>query len=324
MAKPTVLVTGAAGGRQGSTGNHVSRLLRARGIPVRALVHRIDERSDALRDLGVEIVAGDLLDLAFVRTLMTGVQRAYFAYPVQDGLMEATTIFATAAREAGLQRLVNLSQLLQRDGIEPTPHQSRHWLAEQIFDWAGIGVVHLDATVFFENLRALARGSIAAVGAVVLPWGPENTVFPMVSAEDVSRVAAGLLASDKAMPNGTVIPLIGDAVRVGDIAVAFSDVLGRPVSYREISDDQWVQNITAAGLSATVVEHLTHLWRFIRTRAPEFQAQYEASDAIARIGGSAPTSLRQYLAEQRQTFVSGATPSATIPATVNNSGNRFA
>ena len=51
MANP-VLVTSAAGGRQGKTGRHVSEMLLSRGIPVRALVRQIDERSENLRALG--------------------------------------------------------------------------------------------------------------------------------------------------------------------------------------------------------------------------------------------------------------------------------
>jgi hypothetical protein len=62
---------------------------------------------------------------------------------------------------------------------------------------------------------------------------------------------------------GWGIPLIGDAVSVGEIAELVSGVLGRQIPYREISDDKWAQNISAAGLSSTVVEHLVHLWRFI-------------------------------------------------------------
>lgn len=51
MTERRILVTGAAGGRQGQTGRHVSEMLLARGIPIRAFVHRIDERSDRLRAL---------------------------------------------------------------------------------------------------------------------------------------------------------------------------------------------------------------------------------------------------------------------------------
>jgi len=61
MSQP-ILVTGAAGGRQGSTGNRVAQLLVQRGLKVRALVHQVDERSERLRKLGAEVMPGNLLD----------------------------------------------------------------------------------------------------------------------------------------------------------------------------------------------------------------------------------------------------------------------
>jgi len=41
-----ILVTGAAGGTQGSTGRRVASLLLEKDVPVRALVHKFDGRSD--------------------------------------------------------------------------------------------------------------------------------------------------------------------------------------------------------------------------------------------------------------------------------------
>jgi len=52
----TVLVTGAAGGQQGKTGRRVTELLRARDIPVRAMVRTDDDRAEYLRGLGAEVV----------------------------------------------------------------------------------------------------------------------------------------------------------------------------------------------------------------------------------------------------------------------------
>src|SRR5438128_4017003 len=80
-----ILVTGAAGGTQGSTGRLVASLLMERGIPVRALVHHVDARSDELRRQGAEVVEGDLLTSASVQAVMRNVKRAYFTYPVADG-----------------------------------------------------------------------------------------------------------------------------------------------------------------------------------------------------------------------------------------------
>ena len=61
MASP-ILVTGAAG-RVGAIGRTVTDLLLKQGKAVRAMVRREDERAQALRDMGAEVVVGDLLDL---------------------------------------------------------------------------------------------------------------------------------------------------------------------------------------------------------------------------------------------------------------------
>src|SRR5579859_6073078 len=99
MTKP-VLVTSAAGGRQGKTGRHVAEMLLKRGVPVRAFVRTIDGRSERLRALGADIVAGDFLDIRSVQRATDGAGAVYFAYLVQDGLMDATAIMALAARQA--------------------------------------------------------------------------------------------------------------------------------------------------------------------------------------------------------------------------------
>jgi uncharacterized protein YbjT (DUF2867 family) len=304
MADVPILVTGAAGGTQGSTGFHVTRLLRERGLPVRAFVHRLDDRSDRLRSLGADVVEGDLLDLRTVTAALAGVSRAYFIYPVQDGLLQAAATFAASARSAGVEQVVNLSQWLQSDGDHPTPHQTRHWLVEQIFDWAQVGAVHLDAAVFYENLRALAQATLAQ-GVIAVPWGPRTTAIPMVGATDVARVAAAVLTGP-ALPNGTVLRLMAGSVTNGEIVDAFEGVLGRPVRYVEITDDQWASAACAAGLPDVAVEHLTHLWRYLRTRSPEYQGLYHISDTFERFTGRPPQSLAEFLAEHEDLFAEAA------------------
>src|SRR5260370_42518557 len=59
----SILVTGAA--RQlGAVGRTVTSLLLDRGLPVRAMVRREDDRAAALRAAGAEVVGGVLLDTA--------------------------------------------------------------------------------------------------------------------------------------------------------------------------------------------------------------------------------------------------------------------
>src|ERR1700675_5135507 len=222
MAKP-VLVTSAAGGRQGKTGRHISEMLLARGIPVRAFVHQIDERSEALRALGAEIFEGDFLDVRSVKRAVEGTSSVYFAYPVQDGVLGGMGGMALAAREAGISRLVNLV-MLQSSVDAPTPRMRQNYLSEQVLEWAGIGAVHVRATVFYENLGSQVRLSLAALGAVRLPWGKETTVLPLVAAEDVARVAVGLLTSPS-LPANAAYPVVGSVISLKDIIATFGRVL---------------------------------------------------------------------------------------------------
>jgi uncharacterized protein YbjT (DUF2867 family) len=290
MTDRVILVTGASGGRQGRTGRHVSEMLLARGIAVRALVHRIDERSDRLRALGAEVVEGDFLDIRSVQRAVRGVSSIYFAYPVQDGLLDATATMAVAARESGVSRLIDLEMLVSSPDA-PTPRMRQNYLSEQVFEWAGIGAAHVRATVFFENLRALSRLSLATQGTIRLPWGDIDTVIPLVAGEDVA-------------PAGSGYPVIGAVISLREIIATFGRVLGREVRYEEISDEEWRSGALARGVSQHAVEHLSNLWRTFRTfgrpsgQAPQ-PARFEVTDTIEKLGGAKPKTFEAFVREEQ-------------------------
>ena len=295
MTKP-ILVTSAAGGAQGRTGRHVSEMLLKRGVPVRAFVRQIDERSDRLKSLGAEIFVGDFLDVRSVEQAARGASAIYFAYPVQDGLGDATAAMAYAARRHGVSRLVNLV-MLQSSPDAPTPRMRQNYLSEQVFEWANIGAVHLRATVFYENLGAMARQSLPAQGAVRLPWGGEDTVLPMVSAEDVARVAAGLLTGPKLVP-GTAYPLIGAAISLKEIIATFGRVLAKDIRYEEISDEEWKAFAASRGYNEHAIAHLSSLWKALRSAAIDpADARYKVSETIESIGGAKPKSFETFVRE---------------------------
>ena len=79
MSNPLILVTGATG----KTGAAVVEQLLERGLPVRALARRHDDRSAHLVKIGAEVVLGDFLDLESMRRAVKDVNRLYFCYPPQ-------------------------------------------------------------------------------------------------------------------------------------------------------------------------------------------------------------------------------------------------
>jgi NAD(P)H dehydrogenase (quinone) len=85
----TILVTGVPG-RVGGVGSAIVEILRRRGLPVRALVLREDERADALRANGVDVVVGNLTEARDVAGAVSGCRRMYFSMSVSPSYLEAT------------------------------------------------------------------------------------------------------------------------------------------------------------------------------------------------------------------------------------------
>jgi uncharacterized protein YbjT (DUF2867 family) len=303
MSQP-ILITGAAGGAQGSTGRLITGLLLKQGIPVRAFVHKLDARSDELRQQGAEIVEGDLLNPASVQAAMRNVKRAFFTYPVTDGLLEATTIFAATARDAGLELVVNNSQFQStpddpafRDlQSAPTFRNLQHRLADRIFDWAQVGAVHIQAPPYYENVRALVSRTVAEQNAAYLPWGDEKTVIPLASAEDISRVAATLLASP-GLPSQNVYPLVSETPTVRDIVETLGRAIGHSIRYVPITDEQWAEAVKAR-INPHALDHLTHLWQYYR----KAETHYQATDIVRSVTGQTPQTLEEFFRANAEFF----------------------
>ncbi len=303
-----ILITGAAGGQQGSTGRVIATILLEQGLPVRAFVHKIDARSDELRRQGAEIVEGDLLNPASVQAAMKDVKRAYFTYPVADGLLEAATIFATTAREAGLELIVNNSQFQGtpddpafrdlRDA--PSFRNLQHRLADRIFDWAQVGAVHIQTPPYYENVRALVSRSVAEQNAAFLPWGDGDAIIPLAGAEDVARVAATLLTGSQP-PAQTVYPLVSEAPTVREIIETLGRALGRPIRYVPITDEQWADAVKDR-LKPHALDHLSHLWQYFRTSKEPRQA----TDVIREVTGRNPQTLEEFFRANAQSMAAEA------------------
>ncbi len=95
-----ILVTGVGGG-VGGVGRTLVGLLRERGLAVRAMAHHDDDRADALRALGAEVVVGDLTRPADVAQALDGARRMFFSMSVSPAYLEAAATVATVAREVG-------------------------------------------------------------------------------------------------------------------------------------------------------------------------------------------------------------------------------
>lgn len=291
MSDKTYLVTGATG----HTGGHTVRELLQRGLRVRALVHGEDERAQALRDAGADVVVGDLLDPAAVRAALRGIAGAYFIYPIRPGLLDATALFAQAAIEAGAEAIVNMSQISARPDARSEAARN-HWLAERVLDWSGVGVTHIRPTYFAQWL--LYPHVIQAIrdeGTIRLPFGDGR--HAPIAAEDQARTIAAILADPAAHKGRTYVLNGPKEMDEHGIAAAVADVLGRPVRYLPIGLDEYRERLAASGLWPFIIQHLVEVG--IDCSNGVFEGE---DDVIERLTGTAPMTVQQFVAAHRAAF----------------------
>ncbi|SDI61450.1 NmrA family NAD(P)-binding protein [Nonomuraea jiangxiensis] len=283
------LVTAATG----KTGGGTIDLLLRRGHRVRAMVHRVDERSRSLAEAGAEVVVADFHDLDGVTAALEGVAGAYLCHPISPGLIEATTYFAQAATEAGVRAVVNMSQIsARRDASSNAARQ--HWLCERLLDRTDLLVTHLRPTFFAEWLKLwweLRDGE----GYLRLPFG-EGRHAPIASVDQAHVIAAVLLDPK---PHDRAVYTLHGPVELNhhEIARAMSGTLGIPVHYEPISVEEFASAMAERGMPAHRIQHLSNV--AVDYRNGVFAG---TNDNVEKIGHRAPLSVEQFVLEYRSDF----------------------
>jgi NAD(P)H dehydrogenase (quinone) len=306
------LITGATG----ATGGAAATQLLDNGEHVRALVHREDERSETLRKRGAEVVVGDLLDFDAVRSALKGVNRAYFVYPIQPGLVLATAQFAQSALEAGIEAVVNMSQISARGDAKS--HSAReHWLAERVFDWSGLNVAHIRPTFFAEWLLYLAP--MIRQGVMYAPFTSGR--HAPIAGEDQGRVIVGILQNPE-LHRGKIYPLYGPVELTHDeIAKAVGQVLGREITYHSMPIEKWAEVVAGASAGKSPRNDAMSLYpegdRITGKAGSEFLMQHlrevaidhtngvfaGTNDVVEKIGGLPPLTVEVFVAKHRDAFI---------------------
>jgi NAD(P)H dehydrogenase (quinone) len=301
-----ILVTGAAGS-VGSVGRSVIKLLRERDLPVRALVHRLDERSQALSEMGAELVVADLTNGADVVRALRGCKLMYFCMSISPPYLQATAIVAAAAKEIpDFEILVNISQMtvsqMSLTEMTKSPQQQQHWLAEQVLNWSGVPVAHVRSTVFLETpfFSSSAASSITKDGTIRLPFGSART--SPISASDVARVISKIL-EDPTGHRGMVYELTGPRSEdMNEMAKEYATALNRPVKYVNTPYDKWLkEELMPVGLPQYVFDHVSTMAKL------HAENRYDRlTSDVQKLTGKPSMSVQEYVTAHPEVFSAAA------------------
>jgi len=220
----TILVIGATG----TIGHHVVDQLNQRGVNVRALVR---DPSKADFPAGVDIVQGDLLDPATLRSAFVGVKAFFLLNAVTPDEFTQALIALNVAREMGVERVVYLS-VIHSDRFVNVPHFAGKFGVERMIEQMGFSATILRPAYFMNNELTI-KDAVLAYGVYPMPIGSKG--LAMVDPRDIGEIAAIALIhrANATQPMALErINVVGpDALTGADAAAIWSSVLGRPIAY---------------------------------------------------------------------------------------------
>jgi NAD(P)H dehydrogenase (quinone) len=246
MLKPRILVTGATG----KTGSLVVAELLQAGYPVRALVHREDDRSMRLRAQGAEIAIGDISDVERVADALKDVQRAYYCPPFDPYMIQGAVAFAVAAKESRLEHIVGLTQWLSSPS-HPAPMTRQHWLVDRLFSMMP-GITHTVVRPgFFADAYFELTGPAAHLG--IFPWVYGDSRNAPPSNEDIARVAASALTNPSRHAGKSYRPTGPELLGAREMADAIGRAVGRSVRVAPTPAWMFLKGMRMLGLPIDVI-----------------------------------------------------------------------
>jgi uncharacterized protein YbjT (DUF2867 family) len=272
----------------GKVGSAAARLLARREVPVRILV-RDPARAAALAQTGAEVTTGDLADPASIDVAMQGVSTVVLVSPAVPA--QELSVIDSAVR-AGVDHVVKITSKASTDS--PITRRRGQAQIENKLIESGLGYTLLRNNAYMQNFLLLAP-AIATTSSFGSSAGDGH--IGMIDTGDVAAVAAQIAASPAQHAGRTYWPTGPERLTYADAAAILSDVLGRPITFHQLTFDDQRQAMINAGLPAAVAEDNARALGLFA----EGDADYVTDDIPTLLGRPART-FEQFVTDHATAF----------------------
>jgi uncharacterized protein YbjT (DUF2867 family) len=178
------------------------------------------------------------------------------------------------------------------DANGPAGFSRWHGQSEEYLKRSGLAWTMLRPPFFMQNLFGLA--SMIQKGTIYQPAGEGKAGH--VDVRDIAAVAAAALSG--AGHEGKAYEITGpELLSFHDIARTFSEILGRPVAYVDVPPEAAKQSMMQSGIPEWQADAINGL--MANLRAGRFE---RLTDAVQKVGGTNPTTLARFIAENSAAF----------------------
>lgn len=282
-----ILVTGAGG----TVGSELVKGLSAARAKFRACYNSPNKVEKAKRD-GLNAVSIDYAKPETLRPALAGVDRLFLLATGLAGQTEAEIGAVREAKVAGVRHIVKLSVWGAKS--EAFSFAKAHRPVEREIEGSGLAWTFLRPNGFMQNMANFHAPTIKAEGAFYLP--SKGCRISHVDVRDVAAVALKAL-TDKGHEGKSWMLSGPEALTYAEIAATLSTAIGKPVTYVDVSDEDFRKGALRAGMPEFYVDAMLDLIHY-----------YEADRASAvtpdveRVTGRKPIHLERFAKDHAGAF----------------------
>lgn len=280
-------------GGTGQVGGYLTERLNQTGVPYRAVV-RTEDAAQSIRDRGGQPVHADLTSPDTVAEHLDGVSKLFLLTPGAPDQLETQNRLVDLAKKSGVPHVVKLSVYTSEEH-SPCSLSRWHWHNDEYLKASGLDWTILYPHTFMQNQPLQFGATIRQQNQMSAAVGPDKTIS-MVDVRDVADVAASVLTTDG--HRGMEYLITGpEAISYADCARKFSAVLGRTISYNEVSAIEAFAALHSSGMPDWLADALVALHTMYDTGKLN-----PITDVVATLAGHPARTFDEYAADHVEVF----------------------
>jgi uncharacterized protein YbjT (DUF2867 family) len=244
--KLKVLVTGATG----NTGSLLVPALLSAGVDVRILV-RNEAKAKPLKDLGAEVVLGDLDQPETILSAVKNVDKIYLlTWNGETQLQQAKNVI-DAAKKSGNPHIIRHSMW----GPENSRIIKQGYKIEEMLKASGLPWTILKPTFYMQNTM-MAVQTITSDG--VIYWDMKDGKLGMIDVRDIADAALAVITGE-GHENKSYILTGPEAISFNDVAKTFSNFLDNDIKYVSVPGEAALQAMVGMGVPEWIAKGYVEL-----------------------------------------------------------------
>ena len=292
----TILVTGATGTVGNEVVNQLSGVIA--DINIKAALHSQNkvEKFNQIDDKRLNFVDLDYAEPKTIADAFNNIDKLFLLTLPGPNMVNISSSLVKEAKKYNVKYIVKLS-VMNADAESGYVLGRLHRQEEIIIEKSGIPYTFLRPTTFMQNFVNYFGRTIKSQNAFYIHSGDVKVGF--VDVRDLAAIAVELLTNEGSEHKNKAYGITGkEALSYNQAAGIISKVIGRKISYLDISEEEAREGMKEMGMNDWLIDVIVDGFNYI------ISGKYgsQTTNVIEKVTGRKPISFEQFVRDYASSF----------------------